>query len=75
MKVFIACESADLLMYYQPLPSDDRMTKAMLKYRDWYVEGMKERGLEMYHVELRSQLYERSNSIVSFIKELENIKK
>ena len=28
-----------------------------------------------YHVELRSQLYERSSSIVSFIKELENIKK
>ena len=28
-----------------------------------------------YHVELRSQLCERSSSIVSFIKELENIKK
>jgi hypothetical protein len=28
-----------------------------------------------YHVELRSQLCERSSSIISFIKELENIKK
>jgi hypothetical protein len=47
VKVFTACESADHLMHYQPLPSDDRMTKAMLKDTEWYVEGMKERGLEM----------------------------
>jgi hypothetical protein len=31
--------------------------------------------LRLYHVELRSQLCERSSSIISFIKELENIKK
>jgi len=34
-----------------------------------------EKSLGGYHVELRSQLCERSSSIVSFIKELENIKK
>jgi hypothetical protein len=47
VKVFTACESADLLMHYQPLPNDDRMTRAMPKYTERHVEGMKKRGLEM----------------------------
>jgi hypothetical protein len=47
VNVFTAYESADLLMHYLALSSDDKMMRAMLKYTERYVEAMRDRGLEM----------------------------
>ena len=52
------------------------MDDTLWRLRMFEIQGVRDiRLLHLYHVELRSQLCERSSSIVSFIKELENIKK
>jgi len=37
---FTSCASQELLMHYKPLPAEDAISKAMLKYTEDYVERM-----------------------------------
>ena len=41
VKTFTACESADILMHYMPLPVDSALYRAMLQYTQVYVRDMR----------------------------------